>query len=87
MRRYTENEMPGPAGELWAVVKQLPQRQRTAIVLRHVGHLTEAEVAEAMGIARGTVSATLRVSYRELRLKIEDGHDAARPSIAELPHE
>jgi RNA polymerase sigma-70 factor (ECF subfamily) len=62
----------GPAGELWAVVAVLPQRQREAVVLRHVGQLTEAEIAAVMGVKRGTVSSTLRTAYRSLRTTAED---------------
>lgn len=63
-------DLPGPAGELWLLVADLPPRQREAVALRHVAHLTEAEVAEAMGVARGTVSATLRSAHRSLRRAI-----------------
>lgn len=59
--------LDGPAGELWAVVAVLPERQRTAVVLRHVGQLTDVEVAEVMGVQRGTVSSALRAAYRTLR--------------------
>ena len=38
----------------------------TDVALRHVVHLTEAQVAAAMGVARGTVSATLRAAYAAL---------------------
>lgn len=64
--------MAGPADELWAVVAGLPQRQREAVVLRHVGQLTEAEVAEVMGVKRGTVSSTLRAAYLSLRAAAGD---------------
>ncbi|MCB0975796.1 MAG: hypothetical protein KDB86_14760 [Actinobacteria bacterium] len=64
-----------PAGELWLVVSELPQRQREAVVLRHVGELRENEIAEAMGITRGTVSATLRAAYRSLRVAIDDSQE------------
>jgi RNA polymerase sigma-70 factor (ECF subfamily) len=59
--------IPGPAGELWQIVAGLPERQRQAVVLRHVGQLTEAEVGEVMGITRGTVSSTLRSAYAAIR--------------------
>ena len=45
--------------ELWALVASLPERQRTAMVLRYVADLTEADIATAMRIRRGTVAATL----------------------------
>lgn len=66
-RTVPRPHLPGPAGELWLVVADLPPRQREALALRHIGHLTEAEVATAMGVTRGTVSATLRTAYAGLR--------------------
>lgn len=59
--------LPGPTGELWLLVAELPARQREAIALRHVAHLTETQVAAAMGVARGTVSSTLRAAHASLR--------------------
>jgi RNA polymerase sigma-70 factor (ECF subfamily) len=59
-------DVPAPAGEAWALVADLPLRQRTAVVLRYVADLPEAGVAEAMGIRRSTVAATLTVARRRL---------------------
>ncbi|MCP3937573.1 MAG: hypothetical protein GY708_19645 [Actinomycetia bacterium] len=61
-----------PAGELWELVSQLPDRQRQAVVLRHVAALTEREIGDAMGITRGSVSSTLRTAYRSLRTELAD---------------
>lgn len=58
--------VPPPGGEAWLAVATLPVRQRTAVVLRHVGGMTEAEVAEAMGVTRSTVSSTLASAYTTL---------------------
>jgi RNA polymerase sigma-70 factor (ECF subfamily) len=67
LRRATQAaEVEPPAGEAWAVVGDLPPRQRTAVVLRYGADLTEAEVATAMGVTRGTVSSTLREAHRKL---------------------
>lgn len=52
--------------ELWAHVGHLPERQRMAVLLRYVGDLTEAEVAGAMGISRGAVSASLAAARSRL---------------------
>lgn len=44
--------------EVLAALGSLGQRQREVLVLRYWGNLTEAEIAEATGISRGTVQST-----------------------------
>jgi RNA polymerase sigma factor (sigma-70 family) len=58
------SEMPDPG--VWDAVARLPRRQRTAIVLRYVADLPESDIAAAMGIARGTVAATLHAARTRL---------------------
>lgn len=65
----------GPTDELWQLVRALPARQRTAVVLRHVADLTEPEIGEAMGISRGGVSSTLRAAHASLRRQLVDLDD------------
>jgi RNA polymerase sigma-70 factor (ECF subfamily) len=62
-------ELPDP--ELWDAVARLPRRQRTAVVLRYVADLPEADIAKAMGVARGTVAATLAAARRRLQAELE----------------
>lgn len=64
--------VPAPAGEAWALVADLPERQRTTVVLRHVADLTEPEIARVMKITRGTVSTTLADAHRALKAKLDD---------------
>jgi RNA polymerase sigma-70 factor (sigma-E family) len=44
---------------LLAGLRQLPRRQREALALRYFADLDEAEIAEAMGISRGTVRSNI----------------------------
>lgn len=41
-----------------AALRRLPPRQREALVLRYFGDLPEQEIAQAMGVSRGTVKST-----------------------------
>jgi RNA polymerase sigma factor (sigma-70 family) len=54
-------------------VEGLPERQRVAVVLRFVSDMTEPDIATAMGVRRGTVSATLRAAMRTLEPALEPG--------------
>jgi RNA polymerase sigma-70 factor (ECF subfamily) len=48
-----------PADVLWHAVAALAPQMRTAVALRYIADLPESEIARVMGIARGTVAATL----------------------------
>ena len=43
--------------DLWAVIQTLPRRTRAVIVLRYYEDLSEAEIAETLGVTRGTVKS------------------------------
>ena len=75
--RHRAVGVPAAVEEVWEVVAELPTRQRTAVVLRYGADLSEADVAEAMGVSRGTVAATLRDARRNLRRLLAD--DAVGP--------
>jgi RNA polymerase sigma factor (sigma-70 family) len=51
----------------------LPQRQREALVLRYYQRLSEAEIAEAMRISRGTVKSTTARGLAALSRKLREG--------------
>jgi len=70
-RLVRRSEVSAPAGEVWELVRELPQRQRTAVVLRYVADLDERHIAEAMGVARGTVASTLAAARHALGLALE----------------
>jgi RNA polymerase sigma-70 factor (sigma-E family) len=49
------------------ILDRLPARQRAAVVLRYYEDLTEAEVAEALGVSVGTVKSTVSRAMAKLR--------------------
>ena len=52
---------------LWPLVCALPDRQRAVIVLRYYEDLSEAQIAEALGCARGTVKSQASAGIAALR--------------------
>jgi RNA polymerase sigma-70 factor (sigma-E family) len=56
-----------------AALSQLPPRQREVLVLRYYGDLSEAEIAEATGISKGTVKSTASRALDALQ-RIMSGH-------------
>ena len=54
-----------------AALRQLPDRQREAIVLRYYADLSEAEIAAAMGISRGAVKSHTARGMSALRIALE----------------
>jgi RNA polymerase sigma-70 factor (sigma-E family) len=61
---------------MWAELQKLPPRQRAAIVLRYYEDLTEAQTAEVMDCAVGTVKSQVSQGLRRLREQL--GSDAER---------
>ncbi|MHB1089128.1 MAG: sigma-70 family RNA polymerase sigma factor [Acidimicrobiales bacterium] len=61
-----QSTMPHRVESLWSLVGALSERQRQVVVLRHVIELKEIEIAQALGISRGTVSSTLHDARKKL---------------------
>lgn len=57
---------------LWTALQQLPVRQRVCIVLRYYEDLTEAQTAETMGCALGTVKSQTSAAIAKLRELLGD---------------
>jgi RNA polymerase sigma factor (sigma-70 family) len=51
---------------LTAAVRQLPPQRRLAVFLRYFADLSYAEIGEVLGIAEGTVAATLSQAHQQL---------------------
>ena len=71
--------------DLRAAIQQLTERQRTAVVLHHIADLPHAEVAAAMGVATGTVAATLHQARARLAAELTVADDDAPAPAASAP--
>lgn len=56
-------------------LQQLPRRQREVLALRHYLDLSEAEIADALGISRGSVKAHASRGAATLRSLLATAHD------------
>ena len=56
---------------LVAAVQRLPRRQREAVACRYFLELSEAETAEVLGIAPGTVKSRVSRALRKLRADLD----------------
>lgn len=58
---------------LWSALRQLPQRQRAALVLRFYEDLSEREAARLLGCRVGTVKSLVHRGLAAMRLELERG--------------
>ena len=66
---------------LHAVLANLPDRQREAIVLRFFEELSVEETAAAMNCAEGTVKATVHQALRSMRQKLPRSFSPVEPPV------
>lgn len=64
------------------VLRELPPRQRTVVVLRYWEQLTQAETAELLGCSEGTVKSTASRGLSRLRELTASWHDP-QPHLAD----
>jgi RNA polymerase sigma-70 factor (sigma-E family) len=71
-RRAPDPEPVDPGGreEMWQALQVLRPRQRAAIVLRYYEDLTEAQTAEVLGCAVGTVKSLVSRGIEQLRQEL-----------------
>jgi RNA polymerase sigma-70 factor (sigma-E family) len=66
------SEYDGQRDAVWAFVQSLPPRQRAVIVLRYYEDLTEAEIADVLGISPGTVKSQASRALAALRARLPE---------------
>ena len=64
---------------LAAALPRLPKRQRQAVTLRYLAGLTDAEVAEALGISAGSVKTHIHRGLAALRGRLGPGFEEVVP--------
>jgi RNA polymerase sigma-70 factor (ECF subfamily) len=61
---------PPDLSDLRQAVEELPNRQRTAVLLRYYADLPESEVAQIMKVSPGTIAKTLNVARQRLQARL-----------------
>jgi RNA polymerase sigma factor (sigma-70 family) len=61
---------PPDLSELRQAVADLPERQRTAVLLRYYADLSESDVAKIMKVSPGTIAKTLHVARKRLEARV-----------------
>lgn len=56
---------------LQRAIDKLPQRMRAAVVLRYFEDMSEAEVADILGVSQGTVKSTVSRAVAKLRTDVD----------------
>jgi RNA polymerase sigma-70 factor (ECF subfamily) len=82
-RAAATRELSGDDVDLRRALLTLTERQRTAIVLHYIADLPVSDVADLMGVATGTVSATLHQARTLLAARLETVDLA--PPVVEAP--
>ena len=67
------NALPPEADEFWSLVRALPTRQMQVTILYYADDRAIADIASVLGVAEGTVRATLHQAREALRAQLEDG--------------
>ena len=58
---------------LLAAVRRLPARQRDVLLLRYFAEWSEAEIADALNVSKGTVKSSAHKGLAALRAALTDG--------------
>jgi RNA polymerase sigma factor (sigma-70 family) len=78
LERVAAENVAAPASvdglpEVWALVRALPSKQRTAIALRFVAGSSHAEIAAVMGSSEEAARRNVHEGLKRLRKEYQDG--------------
>jgi len=62
---------------MWARLREIPVKQRAVLVLRYYEGLAESEIADVLGISRGTVKSHSSRGIAALRRRLDQEHAEA----------
>lgn len=71
-RGYDDVPDEGLQAALWDFVQTLPRKQRAVVVLRYYEDMSEAEIAQVLGISPGTVKSQASRALAALRGRVDD---------------
>jgi RNA polymerase sigma-70 factor, ECF subfamily len=78
-RRQDFDELAPDDAEFWRAVGALAPRQRAVVALFYVDDRSVAQIAEALGIAAGTVKSTLHDARSALAAALGDSYSEELP--------
>ncbi len=74
VRPVPADDLTAELVDLRAAVAALPEKMRLAVCLHHLSGLPVADVADVLGVSRGTVKSNLHDARSKLRVALEDPH-------------
>lgn len=66
--------------EIWSLLRELPERQRAALVLRYFHDLPDGDIADALGCRAGTVRSLISRGLSAMREQSERAPGAGQAS-------
>ncbi len=70
--RGVEPAPASPDGDLWALVRGLPAKQRTALALRYIADAPYVEISAVMGTSEPAARRNVHEGLKRLRREIDD---------------
>ena len=67
---FDHADLSAERDRVWGMLAKLPRRQRAALVLRYYEDLPDADIAEALGCAVGTVRSSISRALATLRAEL-----------------